>query len=82
MTMATIESRLQALERQIGVNPNMLRGWIDLAPGQTPLEALEGRGPGLWFLIDEHLNGPGYLGRVSASGKRAIIYVGVEHANH
>ena len=78
--MGRIESRLSFLERRLGVNSDNLRGWIDLAPGQNPLEALEGRGPGLWFLIDENLNGPGYLGRVSASGKRTISIAGGDHA--
>lgn len=76
--MATLKTRLQSLEVQLGLHAGMLRDFVTLLPGQSPLHALEGRPAGLYFLIDAGLSGPGMLGKVSASGKRAIIYGGLE----
>lgn len=78
--MARIDSRLLSLERLRGFSGDHLRGWIDLEPGQSPLDALEGRAPGLYFMIDQHLNGPGFVGRVSASGKRTVSVAGGDYA--
>lgn len=77
--MANIKGRLMALERRAGSQENGYAGMVELCLGQNPLDALEGRGPGLWFLIDHDLNGPGLMGRVSRDGRRTIIYGG-DHA--
>lgn len=74
--MANIERRLMALERRADGLESCFAGMVTLYPGQNPLDALDGRGPGLWFLVDDDLNGPGLMGRVSRDGKRTIIYGG------
>lgn len=75
--MATFKNRLHVLESQLGLQAGLLRDFVTLLPGQSPLQALDGRPAGLYFLIDDDLNGPGMLGKVSPSGKRAIIYGGL-----
>lgn len=76
--MATFKNRLQSLEAQLGLDAGHLREFVTLLPGQSPLQALDGKPAGLYFVIDHGLNGPGMLGKVSPSGKRAIIYGGLE----
>lgn len=79
--MPTTESRLQALETLYRTREGELMGWLTLEPGQRPIDALEGQKPGLWFIIDAGLNGPGYMGSVSNAGKRTIVYGETDHVN-
>lgn len=79
--MATIEQRLQALEAAHRINAGRFMGLLELEAGQRPIDALEGAKPGLWFITDASLNA-GFMGRVSQSGKRTIVFGGDDHVNH
>lgn len=69
-----IKHRLTKLESLLSADDKYLAGMLEVPPGTRPIDALRGSGPGLWFLIDPALNGPGYLGRVSRQGECEIIY--------
>lgn len=73
-----LERRLRALEAAPLRALGRYRGMATYMPGQRPLDALNGLEPGLWLLLDHHLNGPALLVRVSRDGKRKIY--GGHHA--
>jgi len=76
--MHSLNRRLQALEAEPLRALGSFRGILDYPSGGNPLDALQGREAGLWLLLDSRYDGPGLLGRVSPSGKRTIVYGGLQ----
>lgn len=68
-----LENRLKAIERFMGKAESKLAGYLDLLPGQKPIDALAGVGVGLWFICDPKTD-EGFLGEVRRNGTREVHY--------
>lgn len=79
--MGNLERRLCDLERRADMNAEAMRGMLSIEYGQNPLEAMEGQPPGMYLIVDDYSRGPAFLGRVTRSGGRVIIYGGSKHVH-
>lgn len=71
--MDNFQQRLAHLEMLRPTAGDPFMGTLDIRPGQRPLDALLGAGPGIWLLETPALAG-GLLGRVTPGGRREIMF--------
>lgn len=73
--MGNMKTKLVRVEASIGRTGERLGGVLDIPRGVRPLDVLERATPGLWLLICD-VSREGLIGRVTARGKREILFGG------
>lgn len=71
--MSNIKHRINRLESLLASAQDSFAGVLDIPRGLRPLDVLQGATPGLWLLVCE-VTQQGLLGRVTARGKREILF--------
>ncbi|MDP3835029.1 MAG: hypothetical protein Q8Q82_13790 [Hydrogenophaga sp.] len=73
--MGNIKHRLTKLEGLVSAAQDAFAGVLDIPSGMRPIDVLQNATPGLWLMICDRTQ-EGMLGRVTARGKREILYGG------
>ena len=73
--MGNLKARLSRVEASIGATNERFAGVLDIPRGVRPLDVLKQASPGLWLMVCD-VTSEGLLGRVTARGKREILFEG------